>query len=473
MADSDHQTEQELLGCLLIDPDQLDDPRVARLHPEDFAIPPHQVLFECVRVLREDGDPVDVLSVCRALEAGGSDALARIGGREAMATIATSVPTGAGAGLAAEAVARASARRAAEAGARELVTLARRGDLAGVSARAAQLAGQVSTARARSHRLPLEDIDVRPAPRPALLVEERDGDSRPVLHRGLVGILAAAGGTGKSWLLYQLAVIVAVSDHIPAPPWCGFRLAEGAAGRVLLLMGEADALEVRERLHHVVQCLFPPEDRARAFDLVRERLHAWPLAGVNATLAEADARSGALQTTDLRDAVRAELRAHEDWALVGVDPLSCFGPADLEKDNAAASKFVHGVLAGLVHDAGGATLLAAAHVAKALRSDARAGVNAVRGAGGQTDAARWQATLTARKRYEQAPELVDMSFGKANHAPRAPDRVLRRRPGGLLTRASKHDIDAWETAGTRPAEDPPAARNGASRPRPPGDLEDL
>ena len=85
------EAEESVLGAMMvsqstIEPVLLD----IRLQTEDFYRDRHRTIFEAIRHLSEDGSPVDVLTVTEQLEQHGE--LERLGGKDAVASLAAKVP---------------------------------------------------------------------------------------------------------------------------------------------------------------------------------------------------------------------------------------------------------------------------------------------------------------------------------------------------------------------------------------------
>ncbi|MFH1175209.1 MAG: replicative DNA helicase [bacterium] len=86
------ETEQSLLGCLMIDKDAII--KIADLvAPEDFYKEAHKTIFEAILYLFEKREPIDILSLSNRLEAVGR--LENIGGVSYLTTIVNVVPTSA------------------------------------------------------------------------------------------------------------------------------------------------------------------------------------------------------------------------------------------------------------------------------------------------------------------------------------------------------------------------------------------
>ena len=136
---------------------------------------------------------------------------------------------------------------------------------------------------------------------------DEKGKVRGAVPLGRVGMLAAAGGAGKSWALCQLALSVATGAKwlstytVPEP------------GRVLLALAEEEAEEMQRRLHYAAHelALTPTEcDRAR------DRIVALPLAGRGVALTySADELRGGVH------ALSIEALTPEQWIARGGQTL--------------------------------------------------------------------------------------------------------------------------------------------------------
>jgi hypothetical protein len=260
-----------------------------------------------------------------------------------------------------------------------------------------------------------------PTPRRWLLWRDPDDDraidpradlrGTGVLPRGKVGMLAAAGGVGKTMALCQLALAVATGAR-----WLGLHTPK-AGGRVLLALAEEDDDEMHRRLHHAANAMgFDAAQRA----LAAENLALVPLAGKPVAFVEGDGRGNVTATRALEQ-LRTRLDDGEPWSLVVLDPLARFAGADAEANNAAATRFVQAIET-LVTVPGGPTVLVAHHTTKLSRADGQANnAAAARGASGLTDGVRWVANLDP-----DGPLVAVLRFTKSNYSAPAPDLYLRR-----------------------------------------------
>ena len=84
------EAEEALLGSLLIDPDVIS--HVANLvMPEDFYLARHGEIYDVIRTLYDQGEPVDFVTVTEELER--RDKLDEVGGRSYITSLVNTVPT--------------------------------------------------------------------------------------------------------------------------------------------------------------------------------------------------------------------------------------------------------------------------------------------------------------------------------------------------------------------------------------------
>lgn len=260
-----------------------------------------------------------------------------------------------------------------------------------------------------------------PPPRTWLLVRAADGDGRDIefLPRGKVGMLAAAGGIGKTMVAGQPALLVASGS---GRPWLGSLVVHDASrgGRVLVALAEETADEVHRRLYYASCALrLTPEQRERAIG----NIVALPVAGRDCGLVRAD-RNGTAVRTELHAEFLSRLRTDGPWALVVIDPLSRFAGADTERVNASATAFVSGC-EELCAAPGAPTVLLLHHTSQASRKAGETDGTAARGVTGLVDAVRWCATLTPER--ESGNGVVGLRLAKSNYSPPCGEVFLARR----------------------------------------------
>jgi len=215
------------------------------------------------------------------------------------------------------------------------------------------------------------------------------------LPRGKLGLLSAEGGSGKTHALLALGVSI-----VTGRAWLGYFHVPVSAttGRVLLALGEEDPEEVHRRVWRIAEGLkLDDAERQR----VAERIIVLPLAGLRLPLVS---EYGA---TEHLLAIRRRLDGDGDeWALVGLDPLSRFATGEIESSNAVATMAVQ-ILESLSSSRGAPTVILACHSSKWAR---RSGTADVRGVTAVSDAARWCATLTQAAEGRLKLEVVKSNY---------------------------------------------------------------
>lgn len=271
-------------------------------------------------------------------------------------------------------------------------------------------------------------------------------DTRHVLARGTVGMLAAGGGVGKSMALMQLAVAVAtdtawlVGDA--EGEFAGF-LTHAEGGKVLLALGEENAAKAHRRMD-VLTAHLTPEERT----LLEQRLVVLPLEAVPVGLMADRASSGAeAHAGDTAAELEQLLMEGGPWALVILDPLSRFAGMETEIDNASATRFVQ-VLERFTKAPGEPTVLVSHHTGQNARQEGLHDATAARGATALTDGVRWVATLIREKPSGEVEErvapLLSMAVTKNNYGMELWPFWLARGEGGSLRCATRAEIDAFK-----------------------------
>lgn len=271
-------------------------------------------------------------------------------------------------------------------------------------------------------------LDVAPPPRKWLLRRDDAG----ALAQGVVALLVAPGGRGKTMALVQLAIALATGR-----PWLGV-FHPVATGRVVLALAEETFDEMRRRLYDVAQGLeLSTWDRRQA----ERRIVPLPLAGSAVNLLQVDLR-GVVQASPLH-AYMLEHLAVEEHACVILDPLSRWAP-EAESGNAAATMAVQ-CFEQFTKAPGAPTVVIAHHTAKWSRREGNKGGDSVgaRGATGLTDAVRWAGALEGSTEKDLAFVITKSNYGLKG----TPVELVRDRNGGVLRPPSDHEL----TTGLRAA----------------------
>jgi hypothetical protein len=419
--------EQSLLGGIFLDQDAPLKDLAAICSAADFYVSKHRKIFAAMLSLLEDGFPVDRVSVAERLTASGE--LEDVGGTNYLDVLDKVVPHTANLAYYAKIVhEKARARRLIEVTSSiAQIGYEQHGDIADFIAEAERRVQALVDDDQTPRKIPLRTMAVKlsrdllqraPPPRKFMLREANTG--RPIFLRGKVGLFAAAGGTGKSSAFGQLAISLATGLTWFGPGgWAPI-----GTMRVLLLAGEDDQEELERRLYFSAKDVGAISDEL--LDLVARHVVAIPLAGRGCALTVDDSFS---QTTllpetafavALREHVREETKQGRPYGMILIDPLSRFAGFDVEKDNAAATRWVQVVETFTAPDCGAPAVLAAHHTKKRNGNDREQDghvVDLIRGASALKDGVRWAAVLEQQKRNKGAPDLLTLRIVKANGVP--------------------------------------------------------
>ena len=232
----------------------------------------------------------------------------------------------------------------------------------------------------RSTKLRIHDWHIRQfagePPQMEYLVEGIFPASSPAL-------LAASGGTGKSFALLDLALKVAL--HEPDNPFATDRYAFGGkvstGGTVVMLTAEDSADSVHRRLYQIST----PDEIKKA----SERLMVVPIPDATGAIALINEGMGVVSMTEHYHDLIEQISKIDDLALVIIDPLQAFCWADVNADPKAAQ--VWWTAMSSICARTGASLIVAHH----MRKDGLNGITkaeeareAIRGSTALVDGAR-------------------------------------------------------------------------------------
>ena len=258
------------------------------------------------------------------------------------------------------------------------------------------------------------------------------------IPRGVAGIIAAAGDTGKSFTMMELCLRVTsrpIGGLIPEYPILGglvqsfgaavFMTAEDGRGSVHRRLRALDPEGERQAQRHYPFYMVPLPDAGGPFPIVAEE-------------------RGKIVATPQFDALRERLRQIRDLALIVIDPLQCFVHADVNADPQAAALTM--AMLNMVAAETSATVLVTHHVRKENESpkSAQEARNIIRGSTALVDQARFAIVLwtpderEGRKMCKQlgadyAPNaVVRGAVVKSNDGASRRGWTLLREPSGTL-----------------------------------------
>ncbi len=278
----------------------------------------------------------------------------------------------------------------------------------------------------RSFALRLSTRDGQPA-----AAGEGDG----LASGGIVAVLSAAGGTGKSIFLLLLAVCMVLGRR-----FLGMEVGKEYVGRrCCVLLGEERLDEGHRRLWNIAESLGLNEAERRQLEA---RLRILPLHGKTCGLIK-PGENGALPTPTiaLAQLQRALTKDDDPWGLVVIDPSSRFLPGS-EGGTDAATAAIQAVET-LTEVPGSPLVVVSGHSSKLAR---RTGQVDSRGVTALTDAARLHLTLKRNAGF------LEFDVAKTNYAADVgKPLVLRMDRRGVPRLAT--DEERQEDANQRAAED--------------------
>ncbi len=422
----DLATERSYLSCVLLAPDVL---TRAAVRPEDMWSRPHALVLDAMHALRSRASAITTATLRMELQRAGN--LERVGDI-ALLELTSAVPDVRAAEDLADAIRRDAAMRRTAEGAMRATEAAQRGDPEGAARELTLAREHAESADARERAWLLERWhSLRERPDGAAWLREappqrewllRRGEV-PMLARGVVGLLVAPGGRGKTYALCDLAISIATGA-----PWLGV-IDVASRGRVVLALAEEDDAEVRRRLYEVARARRLDDDAIVAADA---RIVALGLAGRDVSLVVVEGAS--VTPSELHGEILRLVSMHEHQAVL-FDPLARWAPG-VEADNAIATRAIE--LLEQIAIASRGTVVVAHHTAKWSRRDGESGGHgsSARGVTAITDGVRWVAELRG-----DDDESLALAVVKSNGSPLGdPIPLARDRATGVLRGMSAQEI---------------------------------
>jgi hypothetical protein len=287
------------------------------------------------------------------------------------------------------------------------------------------------------HSLPAEWLFEQPPNRDWLLVRRRDNaPDVGLLPKGIVGMLIGAGGASKTMFCVQLALLAASGSHRPLIGDIGV---DAEPGKVLLMLGEEDAVEAHRRIYRAALALrLTPEQRGLAL----RNIFVLPLRGVDCALVDVDIATKTMHRTTMHAELLRRLKKEAPWSLIIADPVSRFSADGTESANSSATKFVSAFESFAIEEIGRPSVLLAHHTSQAARTTGDRAATAARGVTGLTDGVRWVANLTTEP--NSGAKIVAFNVSKNNYSAPMTEVFLAKRSdehGGALVPVQDGDIE--------------------------------
>lgn len=264
------------------------------------------------------------------------------------------------------------------------------------------------------------------------------------LPLGIVAMIVAPGGTGKSQFALQLAVSTALGTSV-AEGWD-----VGESGSVIVLFAEEDTPEIHRRVQYMVNSMTLTQAETAT---LTSRLFIKSMTGIDNFMTTKIGNESV--QTDYLDRLMEVINKVRNLKLIIIDPVSRFRGGN-EIDNDDATRFI--VVLEKLCKATGVTVLFLHHANKSSSSDKEASQNASRGASALVDGVRWVMNLNVMTapeakenaiRKEEQKLYVKAIVTKNNYAPPQTEEIwLQRGLNGILSCAKlsngKMEDDAFK-----------------------------
>jgi hypothetical protein len=239
LTDACLQSEQSVLGMLMLGDSGANQKAFAVLHPEDFGYEAHRLIFEAVRDMDKAGTVADLITLGTELER--REQIERVGGRSYLAQLLDEVVTTGHMEYTARQVLEYAQRRALSGSVYDIAAAIKRGEtseavLSSISKRVEEMRARTAGSQAPETFTGSELLQME-LPTPKCII---DG----ILYEGL-SVLAGPPKMGKSWLVLQWAIAVAsggmVLSKFPAQQ-----------GEVLYIAAEDGKRRLQDRIRKVL-----------------------------------------------------------------------------------------------------------------------------------------------------------------------------------------------------------------------------
>lgn len=450
------ESEMMVLGCALANTEYLK--KVAEgLDKSDFYLTEHKTIFEALKTFNQYNKPADIHLICEELKK--QDKLKHAGGTSNVITI----------------VQYAGASAYVEEYIDELKEFTKKRQLLDLSQKIIKKIDN-STEKENTSSIILdiqEDIKrieknsgskdkfpikfisqfdknflfIEPSKKPMLL-EYANEKTIPTgfLPKGIVAMIAGAGGVGKTHLLAQLAISVSTGTSFLGTFTPTEHSGERKKGNVFFGLGENQYDDIHRILYKASKRLREHEPDILKEDTLTEaskRIAPFSFCGQQASFLEDKKPSSYFRHLKMR---LTELAPKEGWALIILDPVSRLMGADAETDNAAATQFIALLEELTIELPGNPTVLFAHHVSKSAINESKSNQTAARGSSALTDGVRWQANL-----FKNEKEELTLKVTKSNFTAILEPITIRKNYDGYLER-SRNTIKQAEDKITKPKE---------------------
>lgn len=262
---------------------------------------------------------------------------------------------------------------------------------------------------------------------------DKQGMMHPFIRKGIAGMIAGLGGSGKTHLLTQLAISIAFGN-----PWLGIYPIENV-GNVFLGLGENTEEDIHRLMNKIFNKIFTqsqtPQLPKQRFHEGCHRLAVKSFSGKNSAFLVKE------QPTEFYENFLSQLKQKEPsdgWSCIILDPISRFLGHDVEISNASATTFISLLERMIGELKGKPTILFGHHMNKTAFGNVNTDQGSARGSSALTDGVRWQANLEKQKGEEKQNHVI-LRVVKTNFTILPPAQLLEKDVEGVL-QAEKKDL---------------------------------
>jgi len=269
---------------------------------------------------------------------------------------------------------------------------------------------------------------------------DEDGKNQPFIRKGITAMLVSPGGLGKTHILVQLGISIAVGCK-----WLNTYPIENK-GSVFIGLGENSEDDIHRLVRKISLNLHSHSDQE--LSLLKgagDRISIHSFCGIDATFIQKN------QPTDFYYKLLKILKEKEPkdgWSCLILDPISRFLGAHAETDNASATQAI-ALFENLIQElVGKPTIIFGHHMNKSGLMGIGTDQSAARGSSAITDGVRWQANLekirkkNAKDEDEQyEPDEILIRPVKSNFTKVLPPQTLHKDSNGCfyaIHNARKH-----------------------------------
>lgn len=246
--------------------------------------------------------------------------------------------------------------------------------------------------------------DILGPPQEYLFVETIFSQTLGVMPRGEPCMIAAPGGTGKSFLALACAIASASGTN-----WLHYQAKKPV--KTIFIGAEDNQNTLGNRFYRLLRGLNIHKD-PELFNTMKKNLALWGKKGERMPLIDDKGKA-----TKVFEDLKHRIELEGDVGLVVLDPARSFMARDTESDNGAASEWKD-IICSLTELSSRPTVLVTHHTNKsAIRGNGKDSVptfdqSAVRGASAIVDGFRW--ILNMQKVYEDGNRKIFIKIGKSN-----------------------------------------------------------